>query len=415
MSTAPSSGLPPLAGIRAALRRTTEHLAMEIHAPTASAPDWSPLEWAVARAVSAMQGITVLLANRLRWRGPASWQDCLAAQRELAMRRDECIGTLLSRIDAALRTGGVACVGLKGTALRRHSFYLPGERPMGDIDLMTAPRDDHRVARILQHLDYQRAFESERHVVYSPHACAPTVNFGEHPDNALKIEVHAKVSERLPIEEVGISVGWLDGAVPGINAYPADAELLRHLLLHAAGNMRAHALRLIQLHDIAALAARLDETGWQRLLETSASRGGAWWMWPPLALASRYYPGAVEPEHLAAVGAHCPPLLRRVAARITLTEVSWSNLRIAAFPGIYWSRSTLDALRFARSRILPSRVALDDLRNTMAAQPSPDSSAWYGISHLHRILRWTLARAPRAQTMMSLRAALAADGTSLNA
>jgi hypothetical protein len=37
------------------------------------------------------------------------------------------------------------------------------------------------------------------------------------------------------------------------------AELMRHLLLHAAGNMRAHALRQIQLHDIALLAGKLAD------------------------------------------------------------------------------------------------------------------------------------------------------------
>ena len=57
--------LPPYTVLRAALGRTTEFLAHELHAPRASAPDWNELEWNVARAVAAMQGITVLLANRL--------------------------------------------------------------------------------------------------------------------------------------------------------------------------------------------------------------------------------------------------------------------------------------------------------------------------------------------------------------
>ena len=47
---------------------------------------------------------------------------------------------------------------------------------------------------------------------------------------------------------------------------------MRHLLLHAAGNMRAHALRLVQLHDIALLAPRLDAAAWERLLDTPESR-----------------------------------------------------------------------------------------------------------------------------------------------
>ena len=68
------------------------------------------------------------------------------------------------------------------------------------------------------------------------------------------------------------------------------------------------------------------------------SRGGAWWMLPPLALAERYYPGAIA---LPYFGVHrsVPAPLRQMATRTTLTDVSWSNLRIAAFPGLCWSRS----------------------------------------------------------------------------
>jgi hypothetical protein len=400
--------MPPFTVIQAALRRTTEHLAHELQAPGTVAPEWNELEWSVARAASTMQGITVLLANRLRWRGPDPWQQFLLSQRALAMQRDARIEALLARIDASMQAGGVACIGLKGAALRKLGLYRSGERPMGDVDLLAWPQDVERIARIMRGLDYALDFEVRRHVVYAPCAGVPTVNLGEHPDNALKIEVHATVGEALPVEQVGISAGWLDGRTPpGIAPYPAVVELMRHLLLHAAGNMRAHALRQIQLHDIALLAAQLTVADWRRLLNTPETLGGAWWMLPPLALTEQYYPSTFAPSLLAEFAARCPPLLRHRAIRTTLTQVSWSNLRIAAFPGIHWSRSPREALRFARTRIFPSRVALAELRIGAAAQPALEQVGWYGISHFRRILRWTLARAPRAQTVMSLQAALA--------
>jgi len=408
--------MPPFAVIEAALRRTTEHLARELHAPGTVAPEWNELEWSVARAVSSMQGITVLLANRLRWRGPDSWQKFLLAQRALATMRDAHIEALLVRIDASMNAGGVACIGLKGAALRKLGLYRCGERPMGDIDLLALPRDAERVAQIMRGLDYALAFEVRRHTVYAPSASVATVHPGEHPDNALKIEVHAKVAEALPVEQVGISAAWLDGRTPpGIAPYPTVAELMRHLLLHAAGNMRAHALRQIQLHDIALLAAQLTVADWQRLLNTPETLGSAWWMLPALALTEQYYPGTFAPSLLAEFDARCPPLLRHRAVRTTLTHVSWSNLRIAAFPGIHWSRSPREALRFARTRIFPNRVALAELSIGTATQPALEQVGWYGISHFRRILRWTFARAPRAQTVMSLQAALAAGDASLNA
>ena len=399
--------LPPFTVLRAALGRTTEYLAHELHAPRASAPDWNELEWSVARAVAAMQGITVLLASRLRWHGPPSWQAFLAAQRELALQRDARIKSLLARIDAAMHAKGVPCVALKGAALRPLGLYRPGERPMGDIDLMTLPRDSHGVAHVMQQLDYVQSFETRRHAVYAPRSCAPAVMFGEHPDNVLKIEVHARIAEMLPVAEVEISAGWLDSEAPsGINPYPAMAELMRHLLLHAAGNMRAHALRQIQLHDIALLAGQLGDADWLRLLETPASGGGAWWMLPPLVLAARYYPGAIAQSLLLEFTARCPTPLRHVAPRMTLTGVSWSNLRIAAFPGICWSRSPREAMRFVRSRVFPSRVAVAELGLAEAAQPALKQVSWYGISHAQRVQRWLFTRPPRAQTIISLRAAL---------
>ena len=68
---------------------------------------------------------------------------------------------------------------------------------------------------------------------------------------------------------------------------------MRHLLLHAASNMRAHALRQVQLHDIALLAPRLDA---RRLGQTTghvrsrgAATGGCTRLW---SSALRYYPVA---------------------------------------------------------------------------------------------------------------------------
>ena len=190
---------------------------------------------------------------------------------------------------------------------------------------------------------------------------------------------------------------------------PTSAALLLHLLLHAAGNMRAHALRQIQLHDIAmvAAAARRRTIGarcWSR------RRGDerAWWVFPPLALAARYYPtGAFRRSVLRAARAACPRVLRLATERQSLTDVSWSNLHIHAFPGIAWSRTPLDALRFMRSRALPSRRSLAELRVQLGAlSRSSRAVPWYGLAHGRRILRWLFSQPPRVQTMVSVRAAL---------
>jgi hypothetical protein len=398
--------LPRFGVIEAALRRTTEHLARELAHPRDSAPDWNPFEWDVARAVSAMQGITVLLAHGLRWRGPASWQQFLRTQRRQALQRDARIATTIERIGAALQAAGVGAVGLKGTALRRLGLYRAGERPMGDIDLLVQAADVPRVARALSSLDYTEAFVTLRHRVFTPRETPGITRAGEHPDNPLKIEVHESVGELLPVRRVDIT-GTLapPDSTPGLLPYRDEAELLRHLLLHAASNMRAHALRQVQLHDIALLAPRLGPGAWDKLLGTPAELGGCWWMYPPLKLALHYYPGCATVP-LEDFERACPRVLRTAARRDTLTGVSWSNLRIHAFPGICWSRSPLEALRYARQRFLPDKTAIEELHVKVDAQPALYQVPWYGLGHGQRILRWVVSRPPRVQTLVSLRGAI---------
>lgn len=406
-----ASELPPFKVLAAALRRTTERLARELAEPTDSAPDWNAIEWAVARSAAAMQGISTLLANNLSWPGPPAWLTFLAEQREQSMLRHECIGALLARIDSAMGEHGVECVALKGAALRTLDLYRPGERPMGDIDLLVASRDQSAVAAAMADIDYVEAFTVQRHRVYAPrHKPAPR-GFGEHVDNPLKIEIHTAVAEPLPVRSVDVTERLWRPVRRGLNDYPDLVSLLLHLVLHAAGNIRAHALRQVQLHDIALVAGLLHEKDWHALLEP---RDGEtrWWLFPPLALTARYYPGRIPPDALRAASAACPRLLRVAIARQSLTDVSWSNLRIHAFPGIAWSRTPLDALRFMLSRVSPNQRSLAQLDLARRNQPQLDSLPWYGISHGSRILRGLFSRPPRVQTIVSVRAALESVGPS---
>ena len=151
---APLPGLPPYKTLAAALRKTTEVLAREVVRPSESAPDWNEIEWAIARSVAAMHGITVLLVNRLRWRGPRAWQAFLTQQREQSLLRETRLGDLLARIDSATRDAGIGCVALKGAAVRSLGLYAPGERPSGDIDLLVRKSDAAAVGAVLRRLDY---------------------------------------------------------------------------------------------------------------------------------------------------------------------------------------------------------------------------------------------------------------------
>jgi hypothetical protein len=385
---------------------TTEHLAREINQPSVNPPQWSDVEWGIAKAVLALQGMSVLLANTVVWQGPADWQAFLATQKEQSLLRYARMAQQLEQLDDEFRSRRIPLVALKGAALYRMGIYQPGERPMGDIDVLVTPDGVAAARTAIESTGYELTFENRRHATFEPVGESKTIGFGEHLDHPLKIELHTKIAEQLPITETNITnTVYPCNPVPGLNQYPSLAELMRHLLLHAAGNMRARALRQIQLHDLARLAARMQATDWDELLATADSRG-VWWAFPPLILAKRYYPDDIPASSIEATLPGCPALLRRVARRHELTDVSWSKIRIQAFPGIEWSSSPREAFVFAKSRVLPTREELAPVKYTAATQSWARQIPWYGQSHLTRIVRWMFSRPPRVQTLYSVREAM---------
>ena len=394
--------LPRFGKVEAALRKTTEFLAWELACPGEDAPQWSEFEWRVAEAVAALQGISALLSDTLQWTGPRHWQTFLAVQKTHTLLRQRRIAQLLVRIDAQARDAGIGIVALKGAALLEMGIYQLGERPMGDVDLLVDSSELDAGARLLAALGYDESGSNWRHKVFIPHEMRNSVGFGEHVDNPIRIELHSRIMERLPVFETDITALELPSQRhAGLNAYPSIAALMRHLLLHAAGNMRARALRLIQLHDIALLADRMSREDWLELLGSAL-----WWAFPPLRLAALYYPRAIPASLVRSLEPVCPWLLRQVSRRHRLADVSWSKVRIQAFPGIEWSQSPREALLFAMSRARPSHEALADLSHVAEAQPSLASVPWYSLSHGARILRWIFLRPPRVQTIFSIRSAL---------
>jgi hypothetical protein len=409
-SCAHTTEIPPFAKVAAALAEVTEILASELVSATSEPPPWTDLEWRIASAVTAMQGISSLLSARLLWKAPMCFRQFLGEQREHTAQRHLRIMNLLERIDTQARLEGVPLVALKGAALYQCGIYEVGERPMADVDLLVRDRDTDAVTRLLAACDFESTFVTWRHQLYEPKVVVPPTgtSFGEHSDNPIKIEVHTRIRERLPVTETDITQ-YLFPTEPqfGLNTYRSAPALMLHLLLHAAGNMRARALRLIQLQDLARLASRFQTCNWEELLSLHPNDENLWWAVPPLTLTARYFPNVIPEWVLTRLKRRCPWLLRKFSGRYRLSDVSWSNPRVYAFPGIEWSRSVAEACRFAISRIWPNRESLLELHHYAATQPGVSEIPWYGISHAARILRWLSSKAPRVQTMLSVRGAFA--------
>jgi Uncharacterised nucleotidyltransferase len=393
--------------LQATLRKITEGLAQELACPTQLAPDWSDFEWMIARAVAAIHGVSPLLARTLRWQGPAGWVQFLQEQRAHTAKRHARIEELLRRIDRRVREAGVAATPLKGVALHELGVYQAGDRPMADIDLLVRPADAEAAARLLVSLDYYQSCESWKEKVFTPTDDHTAGALGEHSNNNVKIELHERICEKLPLRITEVSeLVFPARPQPGLNAYPSKASLMSHLLLHAAGAMAVRTLRLLHLHDIAGLSSLMTEEDWGGVFESGDRVGKLWWAFPPLKLTSRYFPSKIPIRVLETAAGACSTLLERTSRHRMLYDVSLSYPWVDAFPGIAWSQSIPEILRYAASRVWPGARHFALREQLAKIQPDTAYDPWTRLSQGHRILRWMTSRPTRAQTMHAVRAAL---------
>jgi hypothetical protein len=402
--------LPAPRDLQAALRKTTEALAHQLAEPGTTVPDWTAFEWLIARAVAAMHGVSPLLADTLKWRGPAGWAIFLNEQRAHTGARHPRIVELLRVIDLRARECGIAAIALKGAELHAIGLYEAGQRPMADVDLLVSPADVSAMTRMLESMGFHVSFSIRRHRVFVSGDEHRPAALGEHADNHMKVEVHERISETLPVNTAEVTK-WIfpARAQAGLNHYSSNASLMGHLLLHAAGAMANRALRLLHLHDLALLSKRMSDKEWNQFLGQSTSDGGHWWAYPPLHMTARYYPGAIPSRCLIAVAADCPQLLRFRATRWRLSDVSLSQLSIKAFPGIEWSQSASEMMRYIAARVRPDLALLEQREHEMKTQVVAAVSRWHHLSQRQRLVRWLTSRKGRIRpdTIHAIRMAIA--------
>jgi Uncharacterised nucleotidyltransferase len=398
--------VPPPAELHPTLCTVTERLARELAQPTSRAPDWSDYEWTTARAVAAMHGISSLLSRSLRWQGPSAWTRFLEEQRAHTASRHLQIQALLGSMDQRAREAGVAATALKGAALHELGLYAAGDRPMADIDLLVRPTDAQRMAALLVSLGYRQSGETWKERIFTHVDERAPAAFGEHSNNSLKIELHERIGEKLPwrLTDASEFIFPLQPH-PGLNGYPSNGSLMRHLLLHAAGSMAFQSLRILQLHDIALLATRMSESDWNEIATSSPPR--IWWAFPPLELMSRYYPSRAPRRILAALSDDCSYFLRLLAGRKSLIDVSYSYLWVKAFPGIEWSQSIPECLAYAASRVRPNARHMAQRKYVATSQAWAKQGDWSSMSQGRRILRWLGSRQTRPTIMHAISAAFA--------
>jgi hypothetical protein len=407
-ATASNAAIPPPAELHQTLCEVTEKLARGLANPASCAPDWSDTQWTMARAVAAVHGISPLLSRALQWRGPGAWTRFLEDQRTHTAARHLRIQALLGSIDQTAREADVAATALKGAALHELGLYAAGDRPMADVDLLVRPADVDRMAALLVSLGYRQSGVTWKERIFTHVDERVPAAFGEHSNNSLKIELHERICEKLPwrLTDASEFIFPLQPR-PGLNGYPSNGSLMRHLLLHAAGSMAVQGLRILQLHDIALLSTRMSESDWNEIAASGTRDARMWWAYPPLALVSRYYPSRVPSRILAVLSDDCSYFLRAFAARKSLVDVSHSYLWVRAFPGIEWSQSIPECLAYAASRVRPNTGHMAQRNYIATTQAWAKQDEWSRMSQGRRILRWLASRQMRPTVMHAISAAFA--------
>jgi hypothetical protein len=404
-----TSAIPPSRVLYSMLGGITDVLARELVEPSGQTPDWSEAEWRLARAVAAIHGVSGLLANGVAWPdAPRVWASFLADQRQHIASRHLRIEEALRHIEDAARTEGIALLGMKGSALRKLGVYAPGERPMADVDLLARPDDLQRVAHLLQSIGFCQGDVTPRHSMFEPKVSHAPASLGECSANDVKIELHTLIREQLPLLEVDITDSVFPSDQPaGLRPYPSTAELMLHLILHAAGNMVIRTLRLVQLHDLGRLTARMSDVDWDGVLRLASGSGGnGWWLYPPLAL-TRLYTGAAVPEAVLEFARRgCPRQLATLCRGRELTGFSLSNPWVALFPALCWTRFGPERMRYLYGRLVRTRVSVYR-QAAFSRNPVLAEGAWKKLSGSRRLVSWALGRAPRLGTLAAIEAAFA--------
>jgi hypothetical protein len=320
---------------------------------------------------------------------------------------------LLERIDVDASAAGLAIVPLKGSALHALGIYVPGDRPMADIDLLVREEDAERAGELLQDLGYVESFVAWKHRVFRPAMGEPVGGLGEHRDTPINIELHTRIQERLPVSAVDITERiYPQQPTPGLNPYPSNGALMNHLLLHAAGNICGRSLRLLHMNDIALLAKRMTAGDWDVLWDEHAA-DAPWWALPPLRLVARYYRRAIPDGVLARLEHDCHPLLRRISRHQTLTQVSCSELWLHALAGIEWSRSLREVGHYVRNRVRPPQEAVKERADMVRTQLWLQGQNWVRQKQGRRILTLLTQQVPRMDTLYVVRAALEVQASAI--
>jgi hypothetical protein len=264
----------------------------------------------------------------------------------------------------ALTSAGVGVTVLKGLHTARY-FPEPGTRPVSDIDLLVAGRDEQALASIMRALGYEPGLfsrgpppQQEWRLPDVP--VEPRSLCFVHADDPWSVDVQTSLNRRYSSGAPMIS---LDDALAGGARSPwspvleaeilAQPLLLLQLAVHAScGFQSLNMLRLVEL----ALIVRRDVTegllSWDAFLALAEQLEALGLIYPALRLCEMLVPGTIPAEVMARCARRTPAAVRHVVDRLTPANAQ-RVVRYSIAEKFMWSSSRLSILRQLLSDVVP--------------------------------------------------------------
>lgn len=269
---------------------------------------------------------------------PADLKNYLSEIRAMNARRNAIIADALFAVNGVLTRGGVRPIFLKGAASLVTGLYDdPGERMMGDVDVLIAPKDIDAAERLLRTAGYVFGSPDEHGAEAADFHHLP---MAIHPDTGVGIELHRSLVTRenrtlLPADPVlarAIDVSWRGRSFAVSCATDRAIHNIVHDQLQDRGAKRGVG-SLRQLRELARLASREGDAIDWREIETRFSRAGHGKVLAMQATCCRSLMGVALPvreadeETAMAVLRHGIRRLSRAETALALAGLYARNLR----------------------------------------------------------------------------------------
>jgi hypothetical protein len=323
---------------------------------------------AVIRA-AAIHGVGPLLALRNQGHdiglsdGVAEWA---AHQIEFNLQRQALLLGHLTLVLEAFQAAAIEIVPLKGAALLLRDGDGVAWRPMADLDVLITVPHQRAVDLAIAHAGfclssgYNTGWSglAWKHLEYQlcDHVWPTISTLGEHPELPRKLEAHFAVRELYRGIGFDLTGHILNDLVHAGDArVPGDNALALHLTVHASFAIFERKLRLSNLVDLQQLLTPDAIQAIAGIVRVEGARRRARFLYPALALLTRFAPTALLSRFAAALQPYTPRPLVAWIERSSLAELSYEAGRGQPWllPDSYLATSRSEELKLAMNRWLP--------------------------------------------------------------